>query len=44
MQTFEKVLYDIVSSLKYKKSTGDFQEQIKEYMSSINASQDLFIF
>ena len=37
-------LYNIVSSLKYRKSTGDFQKQMKEDISSINSSPNVFIF
>ena len=44
LETFEKDLYNIVSSLKYRKSTDDFQEQMKEDISSINYSPDVFIF
>ena len=43
LETFEKDLYNIVSSLKYRKSTDDFQEQMKEDISSINYSPDVFI-
>ena len=44
LETFEKDLYNIVSSRKYKKSTNDFQEQMKENISSINSSPDVLIF
>ena len=44
LETFEKDLYNIVSSLKYRKSTDDFQEQMKEDISIINSSSDVFIF
>ena len=44
LETFEKDLYNIVSSLKYRKPTDDFQEQMKEDISSINSSPDVFIF
>ena len=44
LETFEKVLYSIVSSLKYRKSTDDFQEQMKEDISSIISSPGVFIF
>ena len=44
LETFEKDLYNIVSSLKYRKPTDDFQEQKKEDISSINSSPDVFIF
>ena len=44
IETFEKNLYNIVSSLKYRKSTDDFQEQMKEDIESINSSPDVFIF
>ena len=44
LETFEKDLYNIVSSLKYIKPTDDFQEQKKEDISSINSSPDVFIF
>ena len=44
LETFKKDLLNILSSLKYRKSTGDFQEQMKEDMSSINSSLDVFIF
>ena len=44
MKKFEKDLYNIVSSLKYRKPTDDFQEQMKEDISSINSSPDVFIF
>ena len=40
----ERSIYNIVSSLKYRKLTDDFQEEIKEDMSSINSSADVFIF
>ena len=43
-ETFEKDLFNILSSLKYRKSTGYLQEQMKEDMSSINSSLDVFIF
>ena len=39
-----KDLYDTVSSLKYKKSTENFQEQMKEDISSVNSLTDVFIF
>ena len=44
LETFKKDLYDIVSSLKYRKSTDNFQEQMKEDISSINSSVDVVIF
>ena len=44
LETFEKDLYNIVSSLKYRKSTDDFQEQMKDDISSINSSLNVFIF
>ena len=44
IETFEKDLFNILSSLKYRKSTGYLQEQMKEDMSSINSSLDVFIF
>ena len=44
LETFEKVLYNIVSSLKYRKSTDDFQKQMKEDISSIISSPGVFIF
>ena len=44
LEIFKKDLYNIVSSLKYRKSTDDFQEQMKEDISSINSSPDVFIF
>ena len=44
LEIFKKVLYNIVSSLKYRKSTDDFQEQTKEDISSINSSTGVFIF
>ena len=44
LETFKKDLYNIVSSLKYRKSTDYFQEQMKEDISSINSSLDVLIF
>ena len=44
LETFEKDLYNRFSSLKYRKPTDDFQEQMKEDISSINSSPDVFIF
>ena len=44
LEIFEKDLYNIVSSLKYRKLTDDFQEQMKQDISSINSSADVFIF
>ena len=44
LEIFKKDLYNIVSSLKYRKSTDDFQEQMKEDISSINSSLDIFKF
>ena len=44
LETFGKDLYDTVSSLKYKKSTENFQEQMKEDISSVNSLTDVFIF
>ena len=44
LEAFEKDLYNIVSSLNYRKLTDDFQEQMKEDISSINSSADVFIF
>ena len=44
LETLKKVLYNIVSSLKYRKSPDDFQEQTKEDISSINSSTGVFIF
>ena len=44
LETFKKDLWNIVSSLKYRKSTDYFQEQMKEDISSINSSLDVFIF
>ena len=44
LEIFKKDLYNIVSSLKYRKSTDDFQEQMKEDISSINFPPDVFIF
>ena len=44
LETFEKDLSNVVSSLKYRKSTDDFQEQMKEDISSINSSLDIFKF
>ena len=38
LETFENDLYNTVSSLKYRKSNDDFQEQMKEDISSINSS------
>ena len=42
VETFEKDLYNIVSSLKYKNSTD--QKQLKEDILSIKSSQNVFIF
>ena len=44
LEIFKKELYNIVSSLKYRKSTDDFQEQMKEDIWSINSSVDVVIF
>ena len=44
LETFEKDLFDIASSLKFRNTTDDFQKQLKEDISSINSSSDVLIF
>ena len=44
LETLEKDLCNIGNFLKYRKSTDDFKEQIKEDISSINSSSIVFIF
>ena len=44
LETFEKDLYNIASSLKYRKSADDFQEQMNEDISSINSSPHVLLF
>ena len=44
LQTFEKDLFDIASSLKFRSTTNDFQKELKEDISSINFSTDVIIF
>ena len=44
LETFEKDLYTVISCLKYRKSTDDFEEQMNEDVSSIISSPDAFIF
>ena len=43
LDTFEKELFDIASSLKFRNTTSDFQKQMKEDFSSINSSPDVLI-
>ena len=38
LETFEKDLFDIASSLKFRNTTDAFQKQLKEDISSINSS------
>ena len=44
LETFEKDLFDIPSSLKFKNTTDDFQKQLKKDISRINSSSDVLIF
>ena len=44
LETFEKELFDIASSLKSRNTTEGFQNQLKEDISSINSSPDVLIF
>ena len=44
LEIFEKDLYTVVSSLNYRNSTDDFEEQMNEDVSSIISSPDVFIF
>ena len=44
LEAFKKDLHDMVISLKYRKSTDTFQEQMKEDISNINSAPDVFIF
>ena len=44
IRKFEKDLYNIASSLKYRKSADDFQEQMNEDISSINSSPHVLLF
>ena len=44
LEMFEKGLFDIASSLKFRNKRDDFQKQLKEDISSINSSSDLLIF
>ena len=43
LETFEKELFDIVSSLKFRNITDDFQKQLKEDISNIKLSADVLI-
>ena len=43
-EIFEIDTCNVVSSRKYRKSIDDFQEQMKEDISSINSSPDVFVF
>ena len=44
LETFERDLFDIASSLKFRNTTDDFQNQLKEYVSSINSSPNVLLF
>ena len=44
LETFERDLFDIASSLKFRNTTDDFQNQLKENVPSINSSPDVLIF
>ena len=44
LDEFEKDLYDIVSSLKYRKINNDFQKNLKKDISEIISSKNMFIF
>ena len=43
LETFEKEPFDIVSSLKFRNITDDFQKQLKEDISNIKLSPDVLI-
>ena len=43
-ETFEKDLFDITSSLKFRNTTDDYQKQLKKDVFSINSSPDVLIF
>ena len=43
LETFEKEPFDIVSSLKFRNITDDFQKQLKEDISNIKLSLDVLI-
>ena len=43
LETFEKELFDIASSLKFRNTTDDFQKQLKEDISSMSSSPDVLI-
>ena len=44
LETFEKELFDIASSLELRNTTDDFQKQLKEDISNIKLSPDVLIF
>ena len=44
LERFEKYLFDIANSLKFRNTTDDFQKQLKEDVSSIISSSDVLIF
>ena len=44
LETFEKELFHIASSLKFRNTTDDFQKQLKEDISNIKSSPDVLIF
>ena len=44
LDEFEKDLYDIVPSLKYRKINNDFQKNLKKDISEIISSKNMFIF
>ena len=44
LDEFEKYLYDIVPSLKYRKINKDFQKNLKKDIPEIISSKNMFIF
>ena len=44
LETFEKDPFGIANSLKFRNTTGSFQKQLKEDVSSINSSPGVLIF
>ena len=44
LEAFEKKLYNMVNSLKHRRSTDDFQKKMKQDISSVNSSPDVFLF
>ena len=44
LETFEKYLFDIASSLKFRNTIDDFQKQLKEDIFSMNSVSKIIIF